>query len=99
MSKRCYASFLVVFNRPINMFCFFFQAEDGIRYGTVTGVQTCALPIFVATFCDQLQREVGAEAVDRGDVLSEQPEQRRADVESQGVRLIGSVPTPRDWRR
>src|SRR2546427_6082793 len=25
---------------------FFFQAEDGIRYLTVTGVQTCALPIF-----------------------------------------------------
>src|SRR2546430_5821317 len=25
--------------------CFFFQAEDGIRYLTVTGVQTCALPI------------------------------------------------------
>src|SRR2546430_11641508 len=24
----------------------FFQAEDGIRYLTVTGVQTCALPIF-----------------------------------------------------
>src|SRR5271168_2964864 len=24
---------------------FFFQAEDGIRYRTVTGVQTCALPI------------------------------------------------------
>src|SRR5690348_5970300 len=24
---------------------FFFQAEDGIRYGRVTGVQTCALPI------------------------------------------------------
>src|SRR5207248_11334850 len=26
---------------------FFFQAEDGIRDRTVTGVQTCALPIFV----------------------------------------------------
>src|SRR6266481_1685860 len=26
-------------------FVFFFQAEDGIRDGTVTGVQTCALPI------------------------------------------------------
>src|SRR6266481_9309518 len=26
-------------------FIFFFQAEDGIRDGTVTGVQTCALPI------------------------------------------------------
>src|SRR5699024_1536228 len=25
--------------------CFFFQAEDGIRYRNVTGVQTCALPI------------------------------------------------------
>src|SRR5690625_7593204 len=25
---------------------FFFQAEDGIRAGHVTGVQTCALPIF-----------------------------------------------------
>src|SRR5439155_15604819 len=24
---------------------FFFKAEDGIRYGHVTGVQTCALPI------------------------------------------------------
>src|SRR5438309_6179411 len=27
-------------------FFFFFQAEDGIRDGTVTGVQTCALPIY-----------------------------------------------------
>src|SRR5205823_8496182 len=26
--------------------CFFFQAEDGIRDKLVTGVQTCALPIF-----------------------------------------------------
>src|SRR3712207_6952843 len=28
------------------MFFFFFQAEDGIRDIGVTGVQTCALPIF-----------------------------------------------------
>src|SRR6266481_8316646 len=28
-------------------FFFFFQAEDGIRDGTVTGVQTCALPIWM----------------------------------------------------
>src|SRR5438093_8740488 len=27
------------------MFIFFFQAEDGIRDWSVTGVQTCALPI------------------------------------------------------
>src|SRR5688572_19305580 len=30
------------------VFVFFFQAEDGIRDLTVTGVQTCALPIFSA---------------------------------------------------
>src|SRR6266581_4427668 len=30
-------------------FLFFFQAEDGIRDGRVTGVQTCALPILVAS--------------------------------------------------
>src|SRR5256886_12241475 len=29
-------------------FFFFFQAEDGIRDLTVTGVQTCALPISTA---------------------------------------------------
>src|SRR3989475_3426739 len=28
------------------LFFFFFQAEDGIRDLTVTGVQTCALPIY-----------------------------------------------------
>src|SRR5205823_8233609 len=27
------------------IWCFFFQAEDGIRDKLVTGVQTCALPI------------------------------------------------------
>src|SRR5256886_10232651 len=31
------------------MWLFFFQAEDGIRYLTVTGVQTCALPISQCT--------------------------------------------------
>src|SRR2546430_12039137 len=29
-----------------HLFFFFFQAEDGIRDLTVTGVQTCALPIY-----------------------------------------------------
>src|SRR5690606_40807983 len=31
----------------IRSFFFFFQAEDGIRDFHVTGVQTCALPIFI----------------------------------------------------
>src|SRR5256886_9417778 len=33
----------------MSVFFFFFQAEDGIRDLTVTGVQTCALPILTAT--------------------------------------------------
>src|SRR2546430_8150383 len=37
ISRRGPSSFCVFF--------FFFQAEDGIRDLTVTGVQTCALPI------------------------------------------------------
>src|SRR5205085_4282796 len=32
---------------------FFFQAEDGIRILTVTGVQTCALPIWAAPHSEQ----------------------------------------------
>src|SRR5258706_7700998 len=30
-----------------SVYFFFFQAEDGIRDWSVTGVQTCALPIFL----------------------------------------------------
>src|SRR5207248_9151942 len=33
---------------------FFFQAEDGIRDRTVTGVQTCALPIWIYAASKQL---------------------------------------------
>src|SRR5207244_9458352 len=38
-----------LFQLLVDRFClffFFFQAEDGIRDDLVTGVQTCALPIF-----------------------------------------------------
>src|SRR2546429_1515943 len=47
---------------------FFFQAEDGMRCVAVTGVQTCALPIYKrlharpARFVVQRVREVGADA-------------------------------------
>src|SRR5207248_2658368 len=40
-------------------FFFFFQAEDGIRDRTVTGVQTCALPIsFVEVNCAAIPTEL-----------------------------------------
>src|SRR5438093_4457323 len=37
---------------------FFFQAEDGIRAWSVTGVQTCALPIYVEPQFVGAEREV-----------------------------------------
>src|SRR5205807_2713313 len=36
-------------NRTLTLLLFFFQAEDGIRDYKVTGVQTCALPIFTGS--------------------------------------------------
>src|SRR2546430_4412836 len=44
-----------MFLRIVLLFIFFFfQAEDGIRDLTVTGVQTCALPI-----CDREPKNLG----------------------------------------
>src|SRR5258707_13400690 len=51
------------------VFVFFFQAEDGIRDIGVTGVQTCALPIFDR----QPARQVDRTGRDLGPRPSEQP--------------------------
>src|SRR5262249_56919048 len=46
---------------------FFFQAEDGIRDWSVTGVQTCALPISLCQeqISSQVERPEGAALVDQ----------------------------------
>src|SRR5258706_8436574 len=44
MLSSSWTLFLSVFAEVLGLF-FFFQAEDGIRDWSVTGVQTCALPI------------------------------------------------------
>src|SRR5699024_11656177 len=51
------------------VFCFFFQAEDGIRDRNVTGVQTCALPIF--GFLNVLAAVDAAQDGARPDVLAQ----------------------------
>src|SRR6266566_4936393 len=48
------------------MVFFFFQAEDGIRDYKVTGVQTCALPIFVNLSSDAARVGSAQEAVYAG---------------------------------
>src|SRR3712207_7960568 len=68
------------------MFFFFFQAEDGIRDIGVTGVQTCALPIYVQVRADHSAAGDGSPAVeDRGSCP--RPEQRQilADDNRAGV--------------
>src|SRR5690606_39666516 len=50
LSLSVYASPLSVLSVCV-VFFFFFQAEDGIRDFHVTGVQTCALPIFAGAVC------------------------------------------------
>src|SRR5207237_5009509 len=45
---RCCSCVRIVALYRFYFFFFFFQAEDGIRDSSVTGVQTCALPILMA---------------------------------------------------
>src|SRR2546429_7362065 len=47
---------------------FFFQAEDGIRDVAVTGVQTCALPIFETL--SGLLKEDGSARLPNGNIRS-----------------------------
>src|SRR5690348_17585109 len=56
------------------MVFFFFQAEDGIRDGRVTGVQTCALPIYTAAAARAPARTAGA----RGGNAGTRPRLRRS---------------------
>src|SRR6516164_9931863 len=65
---------------------FFFQAEDGIRVGTVTGVQTCALPISTAGKLADLNRRYD-EAVHAGSARAvERSEERRVGKECRSRR-------------
>src|SRR6266567_7837139 len=66
---------------------FFVQAEDGIRDLTVTGVQTCALPISLVLMRLEQAREKhrpvtdSNRALERGQLLALQVRKRRDEVE------------------
>src|SRR2546430_11300354 len=76
-------------------FYFFFQAEDGIRDLTVTGVQTCALPIFVVLLPAEADREVdrpdhdSRDPVDGDDLLDVRHSFDRLDHGEADDRLVG----------
>src|SRR5207249_281562 len=50
---------------------FFFQAEDGIRDRNVTGVQTCALPIFILGEDNQKMSKSRGNIVNPDDVIDQ----------------------------
>src|SRR5437764_11609079 len=50
--------------------CFFFQAEDGIRDTSVTGVQTCALPIYNGGRPDEMMQEPEVFDADDSEIIS-----------------------------
>src|SRR2546430_4707972 len=58
---------------------FFFQAEDGIRDLTVTGVQTCALPIWILPAI----RELGIEIADVAKIVVKGAQNFRPDAQVQ----------------
>src|SRR5207248_8912108 len=72
---------------------FFFQAEDGIRDRTVTGVQTCALPIFNhlrtvrrAEIADRIHR-VRAESRPQNDAEYEDAKNEQSLVEGRIIEI------------
>src|SRR5262249_58918059 len=87
--------------------CFFFQAEDGIRDWSVTGVQTCALPI-----CGRVRvrvlRVVGVDQHFFMSVDADHPENANTrttavwrlerEVGSVDVREIGRASCREKWR-
>src|SRR5688500_20147813 len=86
--------------------CFFFQAEDGIRDYKVTGVQTCALPIYrvmvlsydqltadAETTLQRLEAFTGVTRIDRGVLAHRVNEWSRDDERRSEERRVG-----KEWR-
>src|SRR5688572_31359927 len=73
------------------MYCFFFfQAEDGIRDLTVTGVQTCALPIS-ARYRRQRARRTADESAEGQSVLGGAARRDRESEPDAAERLPAGV--------
>src|SRR5436309_12593794 len=79
--------FYIIF---IFFFFFFFQAEDGIRDFHVTGVQTCALPIFRRPFTRM--RETVATL--RQMLAGERVTVEGKTVRTRNFRLVSPPPAP-----
>src|SRR5690348_17478981 len=76
----------------LNPIIFFFQAEDGIRDGRVTGVQTCALPILrLAITGPMLVANLIQIAADNKDKSPVKPEELSPLITTWGRRTFSAV--------
>src|SRR2546430_6358996 len=75
---------------------FFFQAEDGIRDLTVTGVQTCALPIYLRQWVEE-QGYAYALAVPSTEVICVQT--HSGCLRSSVASIAQQALRARDWQR
>src|SRR5690625_7148389 len=77
--------------------CFFFQSEDGIRDGHVTGVQTCALPI--SDEAKDVRRLMEYDEYTAGGMMTTEPLieigrascRERVDISVASVSLVGKT--------
>src|SRR2546430_8714153 len=85
----------------VSLVVFFFQAEDGIRDLTVTGVQTCALPISgVLGFADEfLSLRANAVLYGRQFTLHDIGELKRFPNQNPGARTRASTQRTRSEER
>src|SRR5690606_11911825 len=78
---------------------FFFQAEDGIRYFHVTGVQTCALPISIGDIfraLEQNNQNTGGAYIEKNHMANfirgEGLARNKEDIGNIVVKTVGGIP-------
>src|SRR5207245_4031713 len=76
---------------------FFFQAEDGIRDATVTGVQTCALPIYPKQVREMRSRTMAAAAGQNALEPGAIPQTSPPRTASQALSELYRNPDARTW--
>src|SRR5439155_15331719 len=83
---------------------FFFQAEDGIRDGHVTGVQTCALPISrnggmirLIKEANKVRFRINVDAVNRGGLKISSKLLQLAELVRSEERRVGKECRSRWW--
>src|SRR5690606_40216704 len=71
-------------------FFFFFQAEDGIRDFHVTGVQTCALPIYAFLLVNDRSINTVAKAAGKKIAVLDYDEAQKIMVQQVGAQAVSA---------